>query len=125
VNLFCDLAVVDPAQQGQGMMVRMTRAVLWIAAALGVETVLGWATLTHVGAQRVARRAGLSLWGLVPASEIIIGADGRARHAFEALYGASLVPPSQAHWPAPERLPPRLRSLAQLVRRGQEGVAGK
>lgn len=125
VNLFCDLAVVDPAQQGQGMMVRMTRAVLWIAAALGVETVLGWATLTHVGAQRVARRAGLSLWGIVPASEIIIGADGRARHAFEALYGASLVPPSQAHWPAPERLPPRLRSLAQLVRRGQEGVAGK
>jgi len=124
VNLFGDLAVVDPAQQGQGQMVRMTRALLWIAAALGVETVLGWATLTHVGAQRVARRAGLSLWGIVPASEVLVADDGHVRLAFEALYGASLIPPSQAHWPAPDRVPPRLRSLMQLVRQGRGDVAG-
>lgn len=125
VNLFCDLALVDPALRGHGMMVRMARALLWVAAVLGVETVLGWATLTHVGAQRVARRAGLSLWGIVPVSEVIVAADGRARHAFEALYGVSLVPPLQAHWPAPDHLPPPVRSLAQLVRRGQEDAAGK
>jgi RimJ/RimL family protein N-acetyltransferase len=116
VNLIADLGVVDPTQQGHGLMLRMARAVLFLAAALRVETVLSWATLSHLGAQRVAQRAGLSLWGLVPASEVVVGSDGKPRYTVEALYGASLVPKSRAHWPSPDRITPGLRDLARHIR---------
>ena len=118
VNLFAELGVVDPQWQGQGLMVQVARAVLWIAVALRVETVLAWATLAHVGAQRVAQRAGLSLWGVVPASEVAVAADGRTLYAYEALFGASLIPADQAHWPDGEHVRPHVRALAQRVRGG-------
>lgn len=124
VSLFADLGVVDPAHIGRGLMLHMARALLWIAAALEVETVLSWVTLSHLGAQRVAQRAGLSLWGIVPASEIIVGVDGRSRYVCEALYGASLIPPDQARWPDDDRIPLHLRDLARRIR-GLRGAAGQ
>lgn len=127
VNLFADLVVVDPQMQDQdqGQTLRLLRATLWIAAVLGVETVLRWVTLMQVGAQRTATRAGLSLWGIVPASEVSIDPDGRRRYACEALFGASLIPPSQAHWPDGECIAPGLRALAQQIRGAGEPGTGR
>lgn len=116
-----ELAVVAPRYRRSGLTQSQLPLAVLVARAIEAETVMSWATLRHLGAQRICEDAGWQLWGVIPASERYASAGGAGRGA-EALYGLSLIPPQQARWPDPAGLPPRHAALLRQLGVGAVGA---
>ncbi|MCY1058221.1 GNAT family N-acetyltransferase [Nannocystis sp. SCPEA4] len=107
---------IDPQDRSQRCGAQLIRLSVLLARAIGAEAVVTRATLRHRRAQIAAERAGLCLWGLIPASERVLVGPGVIKRGFEAFYGVSLVPPEQSRWPTPVSLPPHRAAWARFVR---------
>jgi hypothetical protein len=114
-TLRAELAVVNPRHRQRSLSNQLQPLWVLLARALEVEVILGWATLVHPYVQLGCERQGLDLVGILPASERLIVAPGVMKHAFEAVYAASLLPSEQVFWPPLTAMTDRVAALARFV----------
>lgn len=114
-TLYAEYIAVDPRHRGLGIAFALLPFKARMACAMGVDTVLAWATLHHPYRQMAAERSGFRLIGISPAADDSVDASGIKRYMFEAVYALSLVPPAQVFCPPREAMSPRVAALADFV----------
>jgi GNAT superfamily N-acetyltransferase len=114
-TLFPELVVVDPRHRRAGLARVLLRTAMLTARSVRVDMITARATLRHPHGQRLCEGAGFRLVGILPAANRHTVSPGVVKHAFEAIYSISLLPPEQSYTPPRETMPPRVAALVDFV----------
>jgi len=114
-TLRTELAVINPRHRGINLSLQLVSLWRLLGRAVGADTLIGWATLTHPFTQRACARQDLDLVGISPVAERLVVGPGPVKYVCEALYAASLVPEEQTFWPPLSAMPERVAALARFI----------